>query len=79
MELQADAEHQQDDANFRKLFRKPPVDDDARRVRSDERPGEQVADNRGQADALGNEAEQQRPTEAGGERNDQIEIVHRRR
>ena len=49
MKLQADAEHQQDDADFGELFGDFGVGDKSRRVRTDERAGEEIADDRGQA------------------------------
>ena len=44
VELQADAEHQQDDADLGELLGEVRVGDEARRVRPDQRAGEQVAD-----------------------------------
>ena len=53
MKLQADAEHQQDHADFGQLLGKRRVGDEARRVRPDEDAGQEVANDRGQADSLG--------------------------
>ena len=51
VELQADAEHQQDDADLGELLGQRAVGDEARRVRADEQPGEQIADDRREAGA----------------------------
>ena len=52
MELQADAEHQQDDADLGELLGDFRVGDESRRVRADQRTGEKVADDRREAGAL---------------------------
>ena len=57
MELETDAEHQQDDADLGQLLGQRGIGDEARRVRTHERPGEQVADDGGEAEALGEIAE----------------------
>ena len=57
VELQADAEHQQNDADLRELLGQRGVGDEARRVRADERPGQQVADDRRQPEPLGEVAQ----------------------
>ena len=64
MELQAHAEHQQDDADLRELLGQRRVGDEARRVRPDEHPGEQVADDGREAETLGEIAQNQRSGEA---------------
>ena len=51
VELQADAEHQQDDADLGELLGQRRVGDEARRVRPDEHAGQQVADDRATARA----------------------------
>ena len=43
------------------------------RVRADEEPGDQVADDGREADAMGRETEDQRRAETAGQRQDQIE------
>ena len=78
VKLQADAEHQQDDADLGELLGDLRVGDESRRVRTDQRAREQIADDRRQARALREVAENQRGREAAGERQDQIEVVHRR-
>ena len=52
VKLQADAEHQQDDADFGELFGDFSVGDEPGRVRTDQRAREQVADDGGQTRAL---------------------------
>ena len=76
MELQPDAEHQQDDADFGQLLRHMAVGDKAWRIGPDEQPGDEIADDRGEADAMRGEAEDQRRAEASGQRQDQIDRVH---
>ena len=50
--VQADAEHQEDDADFRQLIGDVLVGDKARGERTDGDPGEEIADQRRQAQAL---------------------------
>jgi hypothetical protein len=73
--LETDAEHQQDDADFRKLFGERRIGNEPRGMGSDERTCQQVTDNRGQADALGDVAQKQRSRESAGEREDQVVVV----
>ena len=49
MKLQADPEHQQDHADLGELFRHRGIDGEPGSIRAEERAGEQIADNRGQA------------------------------
>jgi hypothetical protein len=44
VKLQADAEHQQDDADFGELFGQRGVGDETGGVRSDERAGDEITD-----------------------------------
>ena len=76
MELQADAEHQQDDADLGQLLGQRGVGDEAGRVRADERPGQQVADDRRQAEPLREVAEDQRRAEAARQRQDEGVSMH---
>ena len=76
MELQAHAEHQQDDADFRELLGKAAIDDEPGRVRADERAGQQIADNGRQAEAVRDVSEEKRDTQPGGEREDQVITMH---
>ena len=76
VELQADAEHQQDDADFRELFGDASVGDESGSVGADGDAGEQVADDRREAEALRDVAEDERRSEAPGKRQDEVEIVH---
>ena len=52
MELEADAEHEQDDADLGQLLGQHPVRGEAWRVRSDDHTSEQIADNRRKAQAV---------------------------
>ena len=76
VELQADAEHQQDDADLGQLLGEGGVGHKAGRVRADERAGQQIADDRRQAEALRDVAEDQRRGQAAGERQDEVIRVH---
>ena len=60
MELQADAEHQQDDADFGELLGQRGVGDETGRVRADQRACEQIADDRRETKPLGEVAEHER-------------------
>jgi hypothetical protein len=70
VELQADAEHQQDDADFGQLLGQRRVGDEARRMRSDERTGQEIADDGREANPLGEISQDKRRGEAAGERED---------
>ena len=56
-EMKADAEHQQNDADFRQLVGEPLVRHVAGREGADEHAGEQIADERGKAEPMRNGAE----------------------
>ena len=75
VKLQADAEHEEDDADLGQLLGDIGVGHEAGRVRTDERAGQQVADDGRQARALGEVAEDEGRGEAAGQRQDQIEVV----
>ena len=79
VKLQADAEHQEDDADLRELFRDLRVRNEPGRVGADQDAGKQVADERRQPESLRDIPEQQCGAEATCEREDQIEVVHSRR
>ena len=76
VELQADAEHQQDDADLGELLGERAIGDEPGRVRADDEPGDEVADDRRELQPLGDVAADQRRDEAAGEREDQIEAMH---
>ena len=59
VELQPDAEHQEDDSDLRQLLGQRTVRDEPWRMWPDERAGQKVADDRRQADATGDVAEQE--------------------
>ena len=69
--MDADAEHEQDDADLGELLRESGIDDDTWREGSDDDAREQVADEGRHAQAHGDEAEQEREAQAGGDRRDQ--------
>jgi hypothetical protein len=77
MKLQTDAEHQQDHPDFRQLLGKRRIGDKARRVRPDEGAGQEVADDRRQADSLGDVAQEEGRGEPAGERENQVVAVQR--
>ena len=59
MELEADAEHEQDHADFRKLLGEARVGHEARSMRPDENPAEQIPDNGREPEPLRQVAENQ--------------------
>ncbi len=59
-----DAEHQQDDADFREFVGERLISDEARRIGAGGDACEQVADERGQAQPLGQRPEQKRQRQA---------------
>ena len=77
MEVQPDAEHQQDDADLGQLLGQGGVGDEARRVRPDEHAGQQVAHDRREPEPLRDVSEDQRRREPAGDGGDEIEAVHR--
>jgi hypothetical protein len=79
VEVQADAEHEQDDADLRHLLRQVPVGDEPRRVRADDDAGQQVADDRREPQSLGDVPQDQRGRQPAGQRQDQVQVaVHPR-
>ena len=76
VKLQTDAEHQEDDANLRKLFRDVRVRHEPGRVGADQDARKQVADERRQPEPLRDVPEEQRGAEATREREDQVKVVH---
>ena len=76
MELKADAEQEKDDADFGHLVGQAGVGDKPRSVRADDNPGQQISNNRGEADAVGEESKDQGGSQATGQGQDQVEVVH---
>ena len=76
VELQSDAEHQQDDADFGQLLGHVAIRHEPRRVRSDEQAGDEIADDRGEPGAMRGKAEHERRAKTAGQSQDQIEGVH---
>jgi hypothetical protein len=70
MKLEANAEHQEDDADLGELLRHRGVGDETRRVRTDEDAGEQIADDRRKAEALREVSEDECCREPAGECGD---------
>src|SRR5437868_7282432 len=69
--MQADAEHQQDDADFRELLRQALVGIEAGRIGADRDTGEEVADKRRDAQAVCDRAEDKRQADADNDRRNQ--------
>ncbi len=63
-ELQADAEHQQDDADFGELIGDALIGDEARRERTDNDAGKKVADQRRGLEPMRDDAEREGEHEA---------------
>ncbi len=76
MELEADAEHQQDDADFCELFGNLRIGDKSRRVRTDQCARKQIPDDGRQARAVREVAQDQGGREAACKRENQIQVVH---
>ena len=74
-EMQADAEHQQDDADLGELVGHALVGDEARRERPDQHAGEQIADQRRDAEAMRQRAEHEGQHEADDDRGDERRVV----
>lgn len=73
--MQADAEQQQNHPYFGKLFRNVRVRDKARRVRADDDAGQDIADQRGQAQFCGDKAADEGHADTGGDCRDKREFV----
>ena len=76
--MQADAEHQQDDADLGEFRRQRLVGDEARRERPDENAGDQVADQRGNAETVGEGAEDEGQPQTGDDRCDKRRLMRHR-
>jgi hypothetical protein len=66
VELKADTEHQQNDADFGQLLGHRGVGDEAGSVRSHQRARQEVTDNRRQPEALGDETKHEGGRQAAG-------------
>ena len=77
-EMQADAEHQQNDADFGEFGGKALVGDEAGRERADGDAGEQVAYDGGNAQPLGKRAQDEGQRQADDNGGDQWRIVRHR-
>ena len=77
-EMQADAEHQQNDADFGQFRGKALVGDEAGRERADGDAGEQVAHDGGDAQPLGKRAQDEGQRQADDNGGDQWRIVRHR-
>jgi hypothetical protein len=77
MELQADAEHQEDDADFGELLGQVGIGGEDRRVRSDGDPGKEIADDWREAETLGDVPRDERRRQSSGESRDQLEVMHK--
>ena len=78
-EMQADGEEQQDDANLGELVRQRLIGHEARREGADHDAGEQIADQRRDAQPVRRETEPERQDEACGDRRDEWCFVFRHR
>ncbi|MEY4514783.1 MAG: hypothetical protein RLZZ450_6905 [Pseudomonadota bacterium] len=72
VEVQTDAEHEQDDADLGQLGRELGVRHEAGRERPDQHACDEVADDGRQLEAVGDEPEHERGAECRGEREDQV-------
>jgi len=77
-EMQADAEHQQDHADLGEFCRHRGVGDKARRVRTDQHAGEEVADDRRGPDPVRQRLEDKGEDEARDESSDQRRVMRHR-
>lgn len=76
MEMEPDAEHQQNDADLGKLFRQFSVGHEARRAWPDGNPGQQVTDDGRQSKPMRGVAQDQRRRQPSRESQDQVKVVH---
>ena len=73
--MQPHAEHQQHHANFGQLSCQRGIGDETRREWPDQDTGERITHQRGQPQANGDETENQRQPQCGGNRGDQVDTV----
>ena len=76
MELQADAEHQEDDADFGELVGQVLVGGEAGGIRPDDQSREEISDDGGKAEPECHVATDEGRSQAAGERQDEVEVVH---
>jgi hypothetical protein len=76
MKLQADAEHEEDDADLGQLLGDVGVGHEAGRVRTDERARQQVPNDRREARTLREIPEEEGRGEVAGQRQDEIKVMH---
>jgi hypothetical protein len=76
VEVQADTEHQEDDADFGELLGDVDIAGKPWGVRPDRDPGQQVPDNGRKAQSLGDQAQDPRRGEGGGDGVQEWELVH---
>src|SRR5690606_14216961 len=72
VEVEADAEHEQDDAHLGELRGELAVGDEAGRVRADDQAGEQVTEDGREPEAVGSVAEDERRAEPRRQGQDQV-------
>ena len=75
VEMQADAEHEQDDAHLGELMGQVDIANEAGGVRPDEDAGQEIAHDR-EAQPLGQQPQQPGGGERGGDGGDEREVVH---
>lgn len=73
--MQADAEHQQDHADFGQFIGEAGIGDEARRVRPDQDAGDEVTDQRRDAEAIGNCAEDESQPQTGDDGGDKRRVM----
>ncbi len=73
--MQADAEHQQDNADLGQLRAKVGVGHEARRERADDNAGKQITDQGGEPQTGRNSAEYKRQTDADSDNGNERRIV----
>src|SRR5262249_30265609 len=71
-----DAEHQENDSHFSKLFGELLISREPGRVRPDEHSGKEVADQRRQPETMREIASRERSSQTARERDDEVEGVH---
>ena len=76
MKLQANAEHQQDDADLRELFRQRAIGDEPWRVWTHENAGDEVTDDGRESQPLRDVAANEGGDQTSGQGEDQVEFVH---
>ena len=76
MEVQSDAEHDEDDADLGKLLGEVRIGLEAGRVATDDDAGEEIADDGRESEPVGEVAEHKSRAQAAGQSQNELGVMH---